>query len=134
MMQEEGFAVPTGAGSASPASGGDKYAVSQNQERNNTTYRTNYNSQSSSEGRKSTGSNSRQSRLPPKRKDLESKFFFISRFLSLSVAYFPTVKVSQRTNQLLWLSKVSLRGFDPQRNFAIGRDRKFIYPDANFSK
>jgi hypothetical protein len=28
MMQEEGFAVPTGAGSASPASGGDKYAVS----------------------------------------------------------------------------------------------------------
>lgn len=101
MMQEEGFAVPTGAGSASPASGGDKYAVSQNQERNNTTYRTNYNSQSSSEGRKSTGSNSRQSRLPPKRKDLESKFFFISRLSSLSVAYFPTVKVSQRTNQLL---------------------------------
>jgi hypothetical protein len=87
MMQEEGIAAQSGARPASPAVVGDKHGVNQSQERNNSNNRTNYGNQSVSEGRNATGSNSRQSRLPPKRKDPESKsssvnhgllvFFFI---------------------------------------------------------
>lgn len=79
MMQEEGLTAQTGARPASPAVGGDRYGATQNQERNNTNTRTNYSNQSASEGRNAAGSNSRQSRLPPKRKDPESKFS--SKFL-----------------------------------------------------
>lgn len=75
MMQEEGLtAQTTSARPASPAVGGDRHGANQSQERNNTNTRTNYSNQSAPEGRNATGSNSRQSRLPPKRKDPESKF------------------------------------------------------------
>lgn len=73
MMQEEGITTQTNARPASPAVGGDRHGVNQSQERNNSNNRTNYSNQSASEGRNPAGSNSRQSRLPPKRKDPESK-------------------------------------------------------------
>ncbi|KAG0620732.1 hypothetical protein M758_4G238800 [Ceratodon purpureus] len=71
MMQEEGIVVQSGARPASPAVGGDRHGASQSQERNNSNNRPNYSNQSASEGRNAAGSNSRQSRLPPKRKDPE---------------------------------------------------------------
>lgn len=70
MMQEEGLTLPTSGVTASPA-GGDQNAYNQSQERTISKSRTNYSSQSASEGRNATGSNARQSRLPPKRKDPE---------------------------------------------------------------
>ena len=108
MMQEEGLAVPGGAVSANPASGGDKHAVNPSLERN-TNYRTTYNNQSGSEGRELTGSNRRQSRLPPKRKDLESK----SLNLVSSLFLFYTFRDQIERNFLGSKSVVcSLRYFD----------------------
>lgn len=75
MMLEEGLTAQIStARPASPAVSVDRHGANQSQERNNNNTRTNYNNQSASEGRNVGGSNSRQSRLPPKRKDPESEF------------------------------------------------------------
>lgn len=85
MMQEEGLTLPTSGVTASPA-GGDQNAYNQSQERTISKSRTNYSSQSASEGRNATGSNARQSRLPPKRKDPERKLLYNEQhaFLTLN--------------------------------------------------